>query len=116
MFVFFFCALAVSARNARCEDEDGPDSFDLLGAFPTREASSRIKPYQFRLSAYSGGLKFSSSKPASESVFIIDNGSQFGARTELEHWFRLGSKNRRSVGILADLQYMYVGTFKAFPG
>jgi hypothetical protein len=105
---FFFATLVTAA-------DDEADSFDLLGEFPTSEASSRIKPFQVRMYALYGNLTFASSRASSGSSLSLD-GVQAGTRIEIEHWFQAGKLHRRNFGLLADGQFLYAGTFKQVPG
>lgn len=95
--------------------KDEPDSFDMLGDFPTREAAGRLRPYQLRASLLYGDLALVSSRASASSNFGL-NGVQAGTRLELERWFRGGSKNRKSLGVIGDFQFLYAGRFYQMPG
>lgn len=95
--------------------KDEPDSFDMLGDFPTREASGRLRPYQLRASMLYGDLSLTSSRASASSNFGLD-GVQAGTRLELERWFRGGALNRKTFGIVGDFQYLYAGRFYQMPG
>lgn len=94
---------------------DEPDSFDMLGDFPTAEASGRLKPYQIRASAIYGDLTFTSSRVSASSYFTLA-GVQAGTRLELERWYKAGRMNRKSLGVILDLQFLYAGRFAQIPG
>lgn len=111
--LFLIAGAALSGCATIASDE--PDSFDMLGDFPTSEASGRLRPYQIRASMIYGNLTFTSSRAVANSYFAI-NGVQAGSRLELERWFKTGRMNRKSLGVIVDLQFLYAGRFAQIPG
>ncbi|MCM2276521.1 MAG: hypothetical protein NDJ89_00400 [Oligoflexia bacterium] len=104
-------AFSVAARA----DQEEPDSFDLLGYFPTSSASSRIKPFQARISLLYGPLNYASSNASSDAAVDVP-GFQRGFRLEADHWFQAGPSRRRTLGISADFQALFVDRFDAPQG
>jgi len=62
-----------------------------------------------------GDLSFTSSRASTNSFFSV-GGVQAGSRLELERWFKGGSMNRKSLGVILDLQFLYAGRFAQIPG
>ena len=112
-----FCAvLATTSASARAEDEDGnPDSFDLLGYFPTKGTAGRIKPYQLRLSYLWGPVNYTSVQGASDAA-VTAGSFQQGFRAETDRWFQIGSAHRRNFGVMADFQHLSVSPFDTLAG
>ncbi|HUP56025.1 MAG TPA: hypothetical protein VM598_01135, partial [Bdellovibrionota bacterium] len=105
----------VASTTAWSEDQKRPDSFDLLGYFPTTDTSGRIRPFQFRVSLLSGPVTYFSKNIASDAE-ITANVQQLGFRIEGDHWFQIGSGNRRPIGVLADLQLVNVSELQGIQG
>lgn len=105
-------ALAFAAPATAAEEQEEPDSFDLLGYFPTRETSGRLCPYQARVSLLYGPVNYTSTNASSDATITVPEFLQ-GFRLEADHWFQGGPARRRSFGISADLQALFVNSFIA---
>jgi hypothetical protein len=110
MLVLFAATALSSAPFARADDQEEPDSFDLLGYFPTKDLSGRVRPYQLRLSLLYGPVTYSSVNAASDAKVEVPDYQQ-GFRIESDRWFQTGDGNRRTLGVSADVQSLFVNKF-----
>lgn len=106
IFEVILLTLGIFLSSARA-DQDEPDSFDLLGYFPTKETSGRVSPYQFRFSFVYGQVNYSSTNTVTDTI-VQTNNYQRGLRLELDRWFQIGRSNRRTLGVSIDFQGLYL--------
>ncbi len=115
-------AITLTASGAALAGDGGDsgDSFDLLGFFPTTELQKRLKAYQFRLNLFWGSqlTTFSSRAHVSGVRYNLDTGAtdQKGFRMELERWFQAGTDGRRPLGMILELQQLYIGDNSGLTG
>lgn len=107
--------IPLAADVARADGQERPDSFDLLGYFPKSDQQKRIRAYQFRASFLAGPVTYSSANVASDAAITVAV-PQFGLRIEGDRWFQMGSAGRRTLGVSADFQNLFVSQFQGLAG
>jgi hypothetical protein len=115
ILLIFGTHAATGARLARADGQERPDSYDLLGYFPKKDMQSRIRAYQFRSSFLTGPVTYSSANAASDAAVSVAV-PQLGFRLEVDRWFQNSSTGRRTFGISADFQRLYVGEITGITG